>query len=192
MAQTQPLIPGMNIITQTPVSNLVLEAEFGTLAALPAGAGYAGIFAPNASINVRGGAAQGAYLMTGTTAVPAFTLVGGSVSSKTLTDLGTAQNSTPTAAQLLGGIVQQTGATGAGTATLPTGTQLSAAVPGVAVGDSFQTTFFVNGGGQTITITGATGSTVLGTAAVPNNKSTVLTFVNTGVNTWNVYSAVSA
>lgn len=192
MANTQPLINGLNVITASPVNQYILDCEIGTLAALPSGTGYANIFGLNCTLNVRGGAVQGSYLMTGTVASPAWTLVGGAVSSKVLTDLGTTQNSTPTPAQLLGGIVQQTGATGAGTFTLPTGTALSAAVPGVQVGDSFQTTFLVNGGGQTITVTGVTGSTVLGTAAVPTGKATTLTFINTGTNTWNVYSALSA
>lgn len=113
--------------------------------------------------------------------------------------LGTAQNSTPTAAQLLGGIVTQTGATGAGTVTLPTGTLLSTAVSGSTVssadpfaGQSFTTLFANLGGSQTLTITGATGSTVIGTAAIGTGKNALLTFVNTGANTWNVYVNVSA
>lgn len=110
----------------------------------------------------------------------------------TTASLGTVQSSTPTAAQLLGGIVTQTGATGAGTVTLPTGTELSTAVPGVTVGYTFTTTFVNLGGAQTLTITGATGSTVIGTVAVATGKSAILTFVNTGTNTWNVYTSVSA
>lgn len=112
--------------------------------------------------------------------------------SSTITALGTTQNSTPTAAQLLGGVVTQTGQTGAGTVTLPTGTQLSTAVTAVAVGDTFTTWFANLGGGQTLTVTGATGSTVIGTAAVPSAKNAEVLFVNTGANTWNVYVMVSA
>lgn len=112
--------------------------------------------------------------------------------NSTTTALGTVQNSTPTAAQLLGGIVTQTGATGAGTVTLPTGTLLSTADPGVAVGDTFQCVFANLGGGQTLTITGATGATVVGTAAIGSGKNAILNFVNTGANTWNVYVIVSA
>lgn len=114
------------------------------------------------------------------------------ITSSTVASLGTTQNSTPTAAQLLGGVVTQTGSTGAGTVTLPTGTQLSTAVPGVAVGDTFETVFANLGGGQTLTITGATGSTVVGTAAIGSGKNASLIFVNTGSNTWNVYVRVSA
>lgn len=114
------------------------------------------------------------------------------LTSKAIAALGTTQNTTPTAAQLLGGILTQTGATGAGTATLPNGTLLSAAVPGVAVGDSFEALYAVLGGAQTITVTGDTGSTVIGTAAIPSGKNARLTFINTGTNTWNVYVTVSA
>lgn len=114
------------------------------------------------------------------------------LTNSTIASLGTTQNSTPSAAQLLGGVATQTGATGAGTVTLPTGTQLSTAVPGVAVGDTFETIFANLGGGQTLTITGATGSTVIGTAAIGSGKNAGMLFVNTGANTWNVYVRVSA
>lgn len=123
---------------------------------------------------------------------PSMVLPIGVTNNFTTTALGTTQNSTPTAAQLIGGLVTQTGATGAGTVTLPTGTQLSAALATVAVGYSFECIFANLGGAQTLTITGATGSTVIGTAAVGTGKNAQLTFINTGTNTWNVYIVVSA
>lgn len=110
--------------------------------------------------------------------------------SATVAALGTTQNSTPSAAQLIGGIVTQTGATGAGTFTLPTGTLLSAAFAVVpTVGQTFQCIFTNLGGGQTITITGATGTTVVGKAATATATSTTMTFINTGANTWTIYGA---
>lgn len=110
----------------------------------------------------------------------------------TITALGAAQNSTPTAAQLIGGIVTQQSQTAGGTVTTPTGTVLSAAIPGVAVGTTF-TTMFANIGNQTLTFTaGASGITVVGTAALPTNKNAILTFVNTAANTWIVYTNISA
>lgn len=114
------------------------------------------------------------------------------ITSSTISSLGTTQNSTPTAAQLVSGIVTQTGSTGAGTVTLDNGTNISGAVGGVTVGDTFQCNFINLGGGQTLTITSATGATVVGNGAVPTGKSAILTFVNTGANAWNVYVAVSA
>lgn len=108
----------------------------------------------------------------------------------TLTTLSS-QNITPTAAQLRGGYVEHVTVTAGGTATLPTGTNLSAALVGAATGDSFETVY-INSGNQTGTITGATGSTVIGTAAVAAGKNANLRFVCTGTNTWNVYVNVSA
>lgn len=114
------------------------------------------------------------------------------VTSSTITSLGTTQNSTPTAAQLVGGVVTQTGQTGAGTVTLDNGTNISAAIAGVTVGDTFNCIFANLGGGQTLTITSATGATVVGNGAVPTGKNALMIFVNTGTNTWNVYVNVSA
>ena len=119
--------------------------------------------------------------------------VGTPILSSSTASLGTTQNSTPTAAQLLGGFVTQTSATGAGTVTTPTGTQLSAAVANIATGDSFQTMFANLGGGFNLTITaGASGMTVVGNAVVPSGKNAILDFVCTGSNTWNCYVNVSA
>lgn len=112
---------------------------------------------------------------------------------QTLTALGTVQNSTPTAAQLLGGLITQTSVTGAGTVTLPTGTLLSSALLGAQVGDSFEVMFANLGGGFALTVTaGASGTTVIGTAAIPSAKTAKLTFVNTATNTWSVFMNVSA
>jgi hypothetical protein len=68
----------------------------------------------------------------------------------------------------------------------------SLAVAGLGTGDKFDCLFANLGGGQTLTITGATGSTVKGTAAVPSGKNALLTFENTGANAWDIYAAVSA
>lgn len=106
----------------------------------------------------------------------------------TVTALGTTQNSTPTAAQLLGGIVTQTSSTGAGTVTLPLGSDMDTAVSGVATGDSFRVRFANLGGGQTLTITAATGFTVVGTATVATGTNIDLLCVRTGTNTWVAYT----
>src|SRR5258708_27478407 len=108
-----------------------------------------------------------------------------------VTGLGTVQNTTPNAAQIIGGILTQTSATGAGTATLDTGTNISAQIPGVAVGDTFTCTYMNLGGGQTVTITTNTGLTLSGTVAIPTGKSATMVFYNTGANTYNVYCSVS-
>lgn len=112
----------------------------------------------------------------------------------TITDLGTNQSSTPTAAQLLGGILKQTSAVGAGTITTPTGAVLSAACPTVpSAGYTFQAVFLNVGGGQALTVTaGASGMTVRGTAAIPSAKSAILTFVCTAADAWDCWVTLSA
>lgn len=98
-----------------------------------------------------------------------------------------AQNGTPTAAQLLGGIIKHNSKTGGGTVTFPTGAELSA-VAGSAVGSMFRTLYY-NYGNQTATLTtAASGTTVIGgTAAVTTGKHSMITFVCTAANTWDVY-----
>lgn len=113
------------------------------------------------------------------------------IQGSTLTALGSVQNTTPTAAQLLGGYLTHASTTGAGTATLDTGTNISTAVSGVAVGDSFEV-LYANTGTQTVTITTNTGLTLVGTAAIPTLKNAFLNFYNTGANTWTVFINVSA
>lgn len=113
--------------------------------------------------------------------------------ANTVTALGTTQSSAPTAAQLLGGILTQTGAVGAGTVTMPIGTLLSSAQPITpSTGYSFSVLFVNLGGGQTLTLTGDTGTTMIGTVAVPTGKAATMTFVCSGTGTWNVYCTVSA
>jgi hypothetical protein len=119
--------------------------------------------------------------------------VGFSSFGKTLTSLGTTQASTPTAAQVVGGILTQTGAVGAGTCTLPIGTLLAAALPvAPSAGATFQVLFMNVGGAQDIVITGDTGTTVSGTATVPSGKSCILTFVATSASAFNCYCTLSA
>jgi hypothetical protein len=111
----------------------------------------------------------------------------------TQTALGTVQSSTPTSAQLLGGLVTQSGTTGGGTVTLPTGTALSTACNRTpASGDSFTCNFCSITGGQTLTLTGATGTAIRGSAAVAAGKNATMLFVCTGANTWDVFCNVSA
>lgn len=109
------------------------------------------------------------------------------VESVTKTAIAT-QNAAPTAAQILGGYLAHTSVTGAGTVTTPTGTQLSAAVPGVAVGDKIRC-LYANLGTQTVTVTvGASGVTLLtgSFVAIPTHRHCWLTFVNTGANAWDL------
>jgi len=108
------------------------------------------------------------------------------VLQQTITNID-AQNATPTIANILGGIVIHTSVTGAGTATVPTGTAMSAGVDSVAVGSTIEWLYY-NDGSQTVTITAAAGHTLVGgTAAVTTGKHMKLVSVNTAANTWVTY-----
>lgn len=166
--------------------NVVGAVTGGTVAVAAIDSGSA----TKLSVNAKGSGT----LLLGNTSTGQVSIGRGAVKppvlSATVTALGTAQNTTPTAAQLVGGVITQVSATGAGTCTLDNGTNISTAVPGVVVGDSFQCIYANLSGGQTVTITGATGSTVIGGAAVASGKAATMTFVNTGSNAWNVYTVV--
>ncbi len=111
----------------------------------------------------------------------------------TRTNLGTTQSSAPTSAQLLGGIIVQSGTSAGGVITLPTGTALSAACPRTPVtGDSFVCDFSSVTGGQILTITGQTGTVVNGTAAIPIGRCARMLFCCTGSNLWEVYCMIGA
>lgn len=73
-----------------------------------------------------------------------------------------------TAAELLAGIITTTGATGPSEHQLPTGTLLAAAIPDIAVGDSFDFTVINTGTGASddATLTVNTGVTIVGNATV--------------------------
>lgn len=95
-----------------------------------------------------------------------------------------AQNATPTIANILGGIVTHNSKTGAGTATVPTGTAMSAGVANVAVGSTIKWLYY-NYGNQTVTITAATDHTLVGgTAAVTTGKHVEIVSYCSAANTW--------
>lgn len=82
-------------------------------------------------------------------------------------------------------VFQQTGSTAA-TFTLDTGTALSTTFPSVAVG---QMVFFIvsNASTQTITMAGATGTTLANVITIATLQSRTLWAINTGTNTWTIY-----
>lgn len=100
------------------------------------------------------------------------------------------QNIVITAAQLLGGLIDHGTATGGGTATLPVGSAIDAAIPGVANNDAFECVY-ANTGSQTGTITAPDGTiTLVGTVAVTTGKVAYMTFFRTGTAAWTVYCTV--
>jgi hypothetical protein len=82
-------------------------------------------------------------------------------------------------------IIQETGTTAA-TFTLDTGTNLSTAVPNVAVGDMVE--FSVsNASNQTITMAGASGTVLANVMTVATLQSRTFHAINTGSNSWVIY-----
>ena len=138
---------------------------------------------------------SGAVIIGDTSTGPVYLGRGGLLAPQialTATALGTVQSSTPTSAQLLGGLITQSGTSAGGTVTLPTGTALSTACNRTpATGDSFTCNFCSITGGQTLTLTGATGTAIRGTAAVAAGKNATMLFCCTGANTWDVFCNVS-
>ena len=103
-----------------------------------------------------------------------------------------AGNQTLTAAQLLGGVIEHP-ITAATTDTTDTGTNLDAAIPNVANGDSFVCQLINTGGAFAITIAAGVGVTLKGsTTTVAQNKTAVLLLRRTGVAAWTCYVTVSA
>jgi len=150
---------------------------------LMAGAGETipGDLSVSGALGVTGAATIGGAVKLGTTALST------PIYGTTSTTLD-AQNGTATIAQLLGGVYRHNSKTGSGTLTTPTGAEISAGIPGVAVVHTFDC-LYVNYGNQTVTITaGASGVTVTGTAAITTGKNALLRFVCTAANTWIVYS----
>jgi hypothetical protein len=143
-------------------------------------------------------AASGNTLVAGTLAVTGTTTSTGELISATQSRIGgvsvvtgtVVTNSgatlTLTAANMAkNSIFQETGTTAA-TFTLDTGTALSSAVPGVQVGD--MVSFVVsNASTQTVTISGATGTTVTYAMTVPTLTTRTCYAINTGSNTWSIY-----
>lgn len=103
---------------------------------------------------------------------------------------------TISAAELVAGLITTTGATAPSVHQLPTGTAISSAISGVAVGDSVDFTLINTGTGASddATITVNTGVTIVGNPTVGSlTDATIIsgsgTFRarNTAANTWVVY-----
>jgi len=92
-----------------------------------------------------------------------------------------AQNGTITAANMKSGLIVHTSVTGAGTITLDTGANIDAAFPGLAVGDTIEV-HYVNDGTQTVTLTGASGTTALSAQTIATLQGIKITFLKTAAN----------
>lgn len=99
-----------------------------------------------------------------------------------------AQSGTITAANMISGLVVHTSVTGAGTITMDTGTAIDAAFPGLAVGDAIDV-YYLNDGTQTVTLTGAAGTTALSASTIATLKGVRLTFLKTATNAFSVFES---
>lgn len=141
MANTNPLIPKVNIISQEPVSGYIIDGEIvGSPVALGyVGAGYAGIFQLECTLRDSGG--TGIWQMTGTVAVPAWSLMenGG---DQPLDALAYNLDSTAgavllTAAKMIYAWFDRDGGATNRIDTTPTAALLIAGLPGAIVGSTF-------------------------------------------------------
>jgi len=92
---------------------------------------------------------------------------------------------TLTAAELTNGIITYSGAVA--TLTLPTAALTDALVSSAKVNSSFDFVVINIGGTNTVTVAGGTGWTLVGTATVAANVSSVCRAVKNGDAAWSVY-----
>jgi hypothetical protein len=98
---------------------------------------------------------------------------------------------TMTADQLRGGYINAGASALAGYAlTTPTGTQLSAEFPDIAIGQTFEV-YINNAIAQEMTWTAGATVTVVGTATLTASRASKAVFLCTAANTWKTYLIVN-
>lgn len=126
---------------------------------------------------------------TGGYQLGAGNLVEGNMQVATVTSL--TGDATLTAAQVAGGIISCNKGSDAGlTVTTPTGTLLDTGFPSAKIGSTFEVTITNNnnsGASSTVTFTGGTGVTVVGTPTVARYGGATYRFVKTGTATYSAY-----
>lgn len=98
-----------------------------------------------------------------------------------------AQNATLPAATLLAGLLVHTSASAGGTLTVDTATNLDAAFPEWAIGET-RSCHYVNDGNQTVTLTGATGTTRLAATTIATLQGCRVVFKKTAASTYIVWA----
>lgn len=97
-----------------------------------------------------------------------------------------AQNATLPAATLASGLLVHTSVTGAGTLTVDTADNLDTAFPEWQIGETMEC-HYVNDGNQTVTLTGATGVTVVSAQTIATLQGGLIVFLKTAANTYIVW-----
>lgn len=98
-----------------------------------------------------------------------------------------AQNATMLAATLINGFLVHTSVTGAGTLTVDTGANLDTAFPEWQVGETMEC-YYLNDGNQTVTLTGASGTTALSAQTILTLQGRVIRFLKTAAATYSVWA----
>lgn len=97
-----------------------------------------------------------------------------------------AQNATLPAATLAAGLLVHTSTTGGGTLTVDTAANLDAAFPEWQIGETMEC-HYVNDGDQTVTLTGATGTTRLSAQTIATLQGRRIVFLKTAASTYIVW-----
>ena len=97
-----------------------------------------------------------------------------------------AQNATLPASTLAAGLLVHTSTTGGGTLTVDTATNLDAAFPDWAIGETMRC-HYLNDGNQTVTLTGDTGVTRLSAQTIATLQGRSIVFLKTAASTYIVW-----
>lgn len=97
-----------------------------------------------------------------------------------------ATDATIPAATLASGLLVHTSVTGAGTLTTDTATNLDAAFPDWAIGETMRC-HYLNDGNQTVTLTGNTGVTRLSAQTIATLQGRTIMFLKTAASTYVVW-----
>lgn len=97
------------------------------------------------------------------------------------------QNATLPASTLLAGFLVHTSASAGGTLTVDTGANLDSAFPEWQVGEVYSC-FYLNDGTQTVTLTGATGTTALSAQTIATLQGRMIRFLKTAPATYSVWA----
>lgn len=98
-----------------------------------------------------------------------------------------AQNATLLAAQMVKGLLIHTSVTGGGTLTVDTATNLDSAFPEWQIGETMKC-HYLNDGNQTVTLTGATGTTALSAQTIATLQGRTIWFLKTAASTYVVWA----
>lgn len=97
------------------------------------------------------------------------------------------QNATLPASTLTSGLLVHTSVTGGGTLTVETGANLDTAFPDWQVGE-VRSCLYLNDGNQTVTLTGATGTTRLSAQTIATLQGRMIRFLKTAAQTYSVWA----